>query len=141
MQLYSPKDKLMPNSSVKQAKANFSWQSLTQLLSGLWQRLYLPRSPFLALPAPPLATPPANTTQRSANEEMPRTRRLHHSRDRSSAGTRDKRRRHDTADHSPPLAEAPSPPRITNTHHTRSAAKRRRHELDAKKAQISKEPT
>nr|NP_001036764.2 darkener of apricot, isoform M [Drosophila melanogaster]ABI31213.2 darkener of apricot, isoform M [Drosophila melanogaster] len=72
---------------------------------------------------------------------MPRTRRLHHSRDRSSAGTRDKRRRHDTADHSPPLAEAPSPPRITNTHHTRSAAKRRRHELDAKKAQISKEPT
>ncbi|XP_052835471.1 serine/threonine-protein kinase Doa isoform X8 [Drosophila gunungcola] len=118
-----------------------SWQSLTQLLSGLWQRLYLPRSPFLALPAPPLATPPANTTQQHANEEMPRTRRLHHSRDRSSAGTRDKRRRHDTADHSPPLAEAPSPPRITNTHHTRSAAKRRRHELDAKKAQITKEPT
>ncbi|XP_039232138.1 serine/threonine-protein kinase Doa isoform X8 [Drosophila yakuba] len=141
MQLPSPKDKLMRNGSVQQAKANFSWQSLTQLLSGLWQRLYLPRSPFLALPAPPLATPPANTTQRKANEEMPRTRRLHHSRDRSSAGTRDKRRRHDTADHSPPLAEAPSPPRITNTHHTRSAAKRRRHELDAKKAQISKEPT
>ncbi|XP_043656198.1 serine/threonine-protein kinase Doa isoform X7 [Drosophila teissieri] len=141
MQLPSPKDKLMRNGSVQQAKANFSWQSLTQLLSGLWQRLYLPRSPFLALPAPPLATPPANTTQRKANEKMPRTRRLHHSRDRSSAGTRDKRRRHDTADHSPPLAEAPSPPRITNTHHTRSAAKRRRHELDAKKAQISKEPT
>lgn len=131
----------MPSGSVQQAKANFSWQSLTQLLSGLWQRLYLPRSPFLALPAPPLATPPANTTQRRAKKEMPRTRRLHHSRDRSSAGTRDKRRRHDTADHSPPLAEAPSPPRITNTHHTRSAAKRRRHELDAKKAQISKEPT
>ncbi|EDX14771.1 GD21389 [Drosophila simulans] len=141
MQLPSPKDKHMPSGSVQQAKANFSWQSLTQLLSGLWQRLYLPRSPFLALPAPPLATPPANTTQRRAKKEMPRTRRLHHSRDRSSAGTRDKRRRHDTADHSPPLAEAPSPPRITNTHHTRSAAKRRRHELDAKKAQISKEPT
>ncbi|XP_032578719.1 serine/threonine-protein kinase Doa isoform X7 [Drosophila sechellia] len=141
MHLPSPKDKLMPSSSVQQAKANFSWQSLTQLLSGLWQRLYLPRSPFLALPAPPLATPPANTTQRRAKKEMPRTRRLHHSRDRSSAGTRDKRRRHDTADHSPPLAEAPSPPRVTNTHHTRSAAKRRRHELDAKKAQISKEPT
>nr|NP_001014680.1 darkener of apricot, isoform J [Drosophila melanogaster]NP_001036765.1 darkener of apricot, isoform N [Drosophila melanogaster]NP_001138120.1 darkener of apricot, isoform T [Drosophila melanogaster]NP_001138121.1 darkener of apricot, isoform U [Drosophila melanogaster]AAF56832.3 darkener of apricot, isoform J [Drosophila melanogaster]AAL29022.1 LD44053p [Drosophila melanogaster]ABI31214.1 darkener of apricot, isoform N [Drosophila melanogaster]ACL83576.1 darkener of apricot, isoform T [Dr len=141
MQLPSLKDKLMPSGSVQQAKANFSWQSLTQLLSGLWQRLYLPRSPFLALPAPPLATPPANTTQRRAKKEMPRTRRLHHSRDRSSAGTRDKRRRHDTADHSPPLAEAPSPPRITNTHHTRSAAKRRRHELDAKKAQISKEPT
>ncbi|XP_017006172.2 serine/threonine-protein kinase Doa isoform X5 [Drosophila takahashii] len=134
MQLASFKEKPM------QAKAHFSWQSLTQLLSGLWHRLYLPRSPFLALPAPPLlATPtPATIAQRN---EMPRTRRLHHSRDRSSAGTRDKRRRHDTADHSPPLAEAPSPPRITNTHHTRSAAKRRRHELDAKKAQISKEPT
>ncbi|KAH8346863.1 hypothetical protein KR059_001077 [Drosophila kikkawai] len=73
---------------------------------------------------------------------MPRTRRRHHSRDRSSAGTRDKRRRLDTAEHSPPIPEAPSPPRITNTHHTRSAAAmRRRHELDAKKAQIAKEPT
>ncbi|KAH8247887.1 hypothetical protein KR038_011349 [Drosophila bunnanda] len=72
---------------------------------------------------------------------MPRTRRRHHSRDRSSAGTRDKRRRLDTAEHSPPIPEAPSPPRITNTHHTRSAAMRRRHELDAKKAQIAKEPT
>ncbi|XP_037724910.1 serine/threonine-protein kinase Doa isoform X7 [Drosophila subpulchrella] len=141
MLLPSIKDKLMQNGGVQQAKANFSWQSLTQLLSGLWQRLYLPRSPYLALPAPPLAPPPATIAQRNADEEMPRTRRLHHSRDRSSAGTRDKRRRLDTADHSPPLAEAPSPPRITNTHHTRSAAKRRRHELDAKKAQISKEPT
>jgi len=72
MQLPSLKDKLMPSGSVQQAKANFSWQSLTQLLSGLWQRLYLPRSPFLALPAPPLATPPANTTQRRAKKEVRR---------------------------------------------------------------------
>ncbi|TDG52422.1 hypothetical protein AWZ03_001252 [Drosophila navojoa] len=74
-------------------------------------------------------------------EEMPRTRRRHHSRDRSSAGTREKRRRLDTGDLSPPLAEAPSPPRLTKTHHTRSAAKRRRHELDANSSHISKEPT
>ncbi|EDV91578.1 GH13223 [Drosophila grimshawi] len=72
---------------------------------------------------------------------MPRTRRRHHSRDRSSAGTRDKRRRLDTGDLSPPLAEAPSPPRITKTHQTRSAAKRRRHEIDANTSHISKEPT
>lgn len=32
-------------------------------------------------------------------------------------------------------------PRITKTHHTRSAAKRRRHEIDANTSQISKEPT
>ncbi|BFF90900.1 serine/threonine-protein kinase Doa [Drosophila madeirensis] len=121
---------------------NITWQSLTQLLTGLWKRLYTPRSPYLALPAPP--PKPAGTTQYQTQkeEEMPRTRRRHHSRDRSSAGTRDKRRRLDTADHSPPMPEAPSPPRITKTHHTRSAAKRRRHELDAKNAiPIPKEPT
>ncbi|XP_026850511.1 serine/threonine-protein kinase Doa isoform X10 [Drosophila persimilis] len=121
---------------------NLSWQSLSQVLKGLWKRLYSPRSPYLALPAPP--PKPAGTTQfdQQKEEEMPRTRRRHHSRDRSSAGTRDKRRRLDTADHSPPMPEVPSPPRITKTHHTRSAAKRRRHELDAKNAiPIPKEPT
>ncbi|SPP87740.1 serine/threonine-protein kinase Doa isoform X12 [Drosophila guanche] len=121
---------------------NITWQSLTQLLTGLWKRLYSPKLTYPALPAPP--PKPAGTTQYQTQkeEEMPRTRRRHHSRDRSSAGTRDKRRRLDTADHSPPMPEAPSPPRITKTHHTRSAAKRRRHELDAKNAiPIPKEPT
>ncbi|XP_033244492.1 serine/threonine-protein kinase Doa isoform X10 [Drosophila miranda] len=128
-------------SSIVQA-VNLSWQSLSQVLKELWKRLYSPRSPYLALSAPPLK--PAGTTQfdQQKEEEMPRTRRRHHSRDRSSAGTRDKRRRLDTADHSPPMPEVPSPPRITKTHHTRSAAKRRRHELDAKNAiPIPKEPT
>ncbi|XP_003736568.2 serine/threonine-protein kinase Doa isoform X10 [Drosophila pseudoobscura] len=121
---------------------NLSWQSLSQVLEGLWKRLYSFRSPYPALPAPP--PKPAGTTQfdQQKEKEMPRTRRRHHSRDRSSAGTRDKRRRLDTADHSPPMPEVPSPPRITKTHHTRSAAKRRRHELDAKNAiPIPKEPT
>jgi len=70
MLLPSIKDKLMQNGGVQQAKANFSWQSLTQLLSGLWQRLYLPRSPYLALPAPPLATPPVTIAQRNVDEEV-----------------------------------------------------------------------
>jgi len=70
MLLPSIKDKLMQNGGVQQAKANFSWQSLTQLLSGLWQRLYLPRSPYLALPAPPLTTPPVTIAQRNVDEEV-----------------------------------------------------------------------
>ncbi|XP_017103056.2 serine/threonine-protein kinase Doa isoform X5 [Drosophila bipectinata] len=144
MQFQPNKEPMHLNGENNSKQARLSWPALTQLLSGLWQRLYLPRSPFLALPAPPqLPHPSPSAPNRTHNaEEMPRTRRRHHSRDRSSAGTRDKRRRLDTGDHSPPPVEAPSPPRITKTHHTRSAAKRRRHELDAKNSsQISKEPT
>ncbi|XP_060646501.1 serine/threonine-protein kinase Doa isoform X7 [Drosophila nasuta] len=132
-------------------KTNNTWRMLNEIIGGLWNRLYLPRSPFLALPAPPLAkeaetavpnSQSGQSEQQTREEaEMPRTRRRHHSRDRSSAGTRDKRRRLDTGDLSPPLVEAPSPPRITKTHHTRSAAKRRRHELDANTSHIPKEPT
>ncbi|KRF99710.1 uncharacterized protein Dwil_GK22547, isoform F [Drosophila willistoni] len=123
---------------------NLTWQTIVQLVGGIWKRFSIPRPPpLLALPAPPIkptTAPEGKTTQK---DEMPRTRRRHNSRDRSSAGTRDKRRRLDTGDHSPHLIpEAPSPPRITKTHHTRSAAKRRRHELDANtSSHISKEPT
>ncbi|KAL7726898.1 hypothetical protein ACLKA6_000906 [Drosophila palustris] len=114
---------------------------LNQIIGGLWNRLYLPKSAFLALPSPPKNEYKQRQSEHQKEEEMPRTRRRHHSRDRSSAGTRDKRRRLDTGDLSPPLAEAPSPTRITKTHHTRSAAKRRRHEIDANTSHISKEPT
>ncbi|KAM8703061.1 hypothetical protein ACLKA7_005405 [Drosophila subpalustris] len=122
-------------------KANYTWHMLNQIIGGLWNRLYLPKSAFLALPLPTKNEYKQRQSEHQKEEEMPRTRRRHHSRDRSSAGTRDKRRRLDTGDLSPPLAEAPSPTRITKTHHTRSAAKRRRHEIDANTSHISKEPT
>lgn len=41
--------------------------------------------------------------------QMPRTRRRHHSRDRSSGGMRDKRRRVDSEENSPIASEVASP--------------------------------
>ncbi|XP_073816866.1 CDC like kinase darkener of apricot isoform X36 [Musca autumnalis] len=68
---------------------------------------------------------------------MPRTRRRHHSRDRSSGGMRDKRRRVDSEENSPIASDVNSPPRYKNN---RSDVKRRRHDSDAS-SRVSKEST
>ncbi|XP_036323098.1 serine/threonine-protein kinase Doa-like isoform X2 [Rhagoletis pomonella] len=95
-----------------------TWKRITNLVNTLWNRLYLPASPFLALtyPASPINLP-----------EMPRTRRRHHSHDRSSGAHRDKRRRVDSEETSPLKTDASSPPRAR---YTRSDAKKRHHESD-----------
>ncbi|XP_020713672.1 uncharacterized protein LOC101460299 isoform X2 [Ceratitis capitata] len=103
-----------------------TWKRFTNLVNTLWKRLYLPASPFLALTYP---------ISPKLVSEMPRTRRRHHSHDRSSGGHRDKRRRVDSEEASPLQTDASSPPR---TRYTRSDAKKRHHESDVS-SRVSKD--
>uniref|UniRef100_A0A1B0G1E4 Uncharacterized protein n=1 Tax=Glossina morsitans morsitans TaxID=37546 RepID=A0A1B0G1E4_GLOMM len=109
-----------------------TWKLVSSILNTLWSKLYLPTAvSLLALTYKPISTLSVNK-----EKKMPRTRRRHHSRDRSSAAIRDKRRRVGSGE-ATPLAEAVSPPR---SKYTRSAAKRRRHESDTS-SKVSKEST
>ncbi|XP_065372161.1 uncharacterized protein LOC135964035 isoform X3 [Calliphora vicina] len=140
-----------------QKPASTTWKRVSNLVNLLWNRLYFPAvtSPsLLALTYSPssLTTASSNNTATASTpatskanftrpvekpQKMPRTRRRHHSRDRSSGGVRDKRRRVDSEENSPVATEVTSPPRYKNT---RSVAKRRRHESDAS-SRVSKEST
>ncbi|XP_014088134.3 serine/threonine-protein kinase Doa isoform X5 [Bactrocera oleae] len=103
-----------------------TWKRITNLVNTLWNRLYLPASPFLALTYP---------SSQIIVSEMPRTRRRHHSNDRSSGGHRDKRRRVDSEEASPLPNDVSSPPRAR---YTRSDAKKRHHESDVS-SRVSKD--
>ncbi|KAI8130664.1 Serine/threonine-protein kinase Doa [Lucilia cuprina] len=140
-----------------QKPALTTWKRVSNLVNILWNKLYFPAvaSPsLLALTYSPnslttassssnnTASTPATskdnfTYSSEESQGMPRTRRRHHSRDRSSGGMRDKRRRVDSEENSPIASEVTSPPRYKNT---RSDAKRRRHESDAS-SRVSKEST
>ncbi|XP_023292770.2 serine/threonine-protein kinase Doa isoform X2 [Lucilia cuprina] len=140
-----------------QKPALTTWKRVSNLVNLLWNKLYFPAvaSPsLLALTYSPnslttassssnnTASTPATskdnfTYSSEESQGMPRTRRRHHSRDRSSGGMRDKRRRVDSEENSPIASEVTSPPRYKNT---RSDAKRRRHESDAS-SRVSKEST
>uniref|UniRef100_A0A1B0A8X7 Uncharacterized protein n=1 Tax=Glossina pallidipes TaxID=7398 RepID=A0A1B0A8X7_GLOPL len=110
-----------------------TWKLVSSILNTLWSKLYLPTAvSLLALTYKPISTLSVNKERK-----MPRTRRRHHSRDRSSAAIRDKRRRVGSGEATPLASEAVSPPR---SKYTRSAAKRRRHESDTS-SKVSKEST
>ncbi|KAM7362471.1 uncharacterized protein ACRADG_013137 [Cochliomyia hominivorax] len=141
-----------------QKPALTTWKRVSNLVNLLWNKLYFPAvaSPsLLALTYSPNSLTTASSSQTATAaasltpvttktnfikpadklDKMPRTRRRHHSRDRSSGGMRDKRRRVDSEENSPIASDVTSPPRYKNT---RSDAKRRRHESDAS-SRVSKE--